>query len=452
MRDISKGFEVVQALKAAAAEAAKTAAAAEATASAETKSTVAAPSPGPPLPTSVTVKTDHSIVRKKPDLKVSRRAVVMKGARLAVFEIADGPGCSGGWFRVMAEGWICANDVTVSTLPPDGRDYPIVAAGEFTPWPYGFVREDTLEYRLRDGEREELREVLKGFGFGIEGTVKLSGISYFRTAEGTLIPRKDAGMTSNLSELAGLEVTDDIHWPVGFVVGRNAYAYAEPARLKKNRLGSVDRYKPFEILETVGKGRNTFYRFDQGTWLFAADVRIARTAPLPKGISPGEKWIDVDTFAQIITAYIGEKPVYVTPVSTGRFGSPTVKGEYRIWAKIAAIAMDNTDEELEETEVAATESTPPPPVETDTAPLPEDTGAHLYSLHDVPWSQFFFESYALHGVYWHNAFGNRRSHGCVNLSLRDAAWFYRFTEPQMPKGFWAIHTTAAHPGTLVRVR
>ena len=99
--------------------------------------------------------------------------------------------------------------------------------------------------------------------------------------------------------------------------------------------------------------------------------------------------------------------------------------------------MDNTDEELEEELVDAGTS---------------EEERHLYSLHDVPWTQFFFEDYALHGVYWHDRFGNRRSHGCVNLSPTDARWFYNWTEPRQPPGWWAIHASVNDEGTLVRVR
>jgi lipoprotein-anchoring transpeptidase ErfK/SrfK len=37
---------------------------------------------------------------------------------------------------------------------------------------------------------------------------------------------------------------------------------------------------------------------------------------------------------------------------------------------------------------------------------------------------FLVAGYGLHGTYWHNNFGSPMSHGCVNLSVSDAAWFY----------------------------
>jgi lipoprotein-anchoring transpeptidase ErfK/SrfK len=37
---------------------------------------------------------------------------------------------------------------------------------------------------------------------------------------------------------------------------------------------------------------------------------------------------------------------------------------------------------------------------------------------------YFYESYGLHGTYWHHNFGHPMSHGCVNLKTEDAQWLY----------------------------
>lgn len=65
--------------------------------------------------------------------------------------------------------------------------------------------------------------------------------------------------------------------------------------------------------------------------------------------------------------------------------------------------------------------------------LPEqDMNGYLlgydYYVEDVPYVQYFYEDYALHGAYWHNNFGIPMSHGCVNLSPIDAQWLYNFTD------------------------
>ena len=265
-----------------------------------------------------------------------------------------------------------------------------------------------------------------------------SGQKFFLTQEDTLVPGDAAGITRRVSNFSGIELYDKKVWPIGFVNSKTAWAYSKPSRTKQARIGKVDRYTAFLILQETGTGKDRYVRFDQQGWLWAGDVRVATHAPPPKDLAPGEKWIDVNTKTQIITAYEGQTPVYTTLISTGRMGdSRTIKGTFRIWAKVAAIAMDNTDEELEETEML------------DGGLLEE---RHLFSLHDVPWAQFFFENFALHGVYWHDRFGNRRSHGCVNMAPTDARWFFHWTEPRLPDGWWAMHKSPNDKGTLVRVR
>ena len=51
-----------------------------------------------------------------------------------------------------------------------------------------------------------------------------------------------------------------------------------------------------------------------------------------------------------------------------------------------------------------------------------------YIFENVPFTMVFSGYYALHSVYWHNAFGTSTSHGCINLSLADAQWLYTWAD------------------------
>jgi lipoprotein-anchoring transpeptidase ErfK/SrfK len=112
----------------------------------------------------------------------------------------------------------------------------------------------------------------------------------------------------------------------------------------------------------------------------------------------GERWIDVDITNQRLTAYVGQTPVFVAPVSTGIWKYPTVTGTYHIYVKYRAADMSG------------------------------GSGADYYYLRDVPYVMYFFRGYGLHGTYWHNNFGTPMSHGCVNLSIPDAEWLFNFAE------------------------
>jgi len=112
------------------------------------------------------------------------------------------------------------------------------------------------------------------------------------------------------------------------------------------------------------------------------------------------KWIDVDISEQRIRAYAGNQVVYTALVSTGREPNPTVIGQYRIWIKLRYDDMEGGSKEK----------------------------GDYYYLEDVPYVMYFYQGYGIHGTYWHNNFGTPMSHGCVNLTIADAAWFYNWAE------------------------
>ncbi|MGC4065470.1 MAG: L,D-transpeptidase [Polyangiaceae bacterium] len=70
-----------------------------------------------------------------------------------------------------------------------------------------------------------------------------------------------------------------------------------------------------------------------------------------------------------------------------------------------------------------------------TATMAGEDEDHAYEMREVPWVQYFSEGYALHAAYWHDGFGKPRSHGCVNLSPRDARFLFHFTNPGVPLGW-----------------
>jgi lipoprotein-anchoring transpeptidase ErfK/SrfK len=55
-----------------------------------------------------------------------------------------------------------------------------------------------------------------------------------------------------------------------------------------------------------------------------------------------------------------------------------------------------------------------------------------YYLPQVPWTMYFYQGYGIHGTYWHNNFGRRMSHGCVNLPIDQAEWFFNFASVGTP--------------------
>jgi L,D-transpeptidase catalytic domain len=147
----------------------------------------------------------------------------------------------------------------------------------------------------------------------------------------------------------------------------------------------------------------------------------------PSGVGVQERWVVVDTQSQTLVVYEGARPIFATLVSTGlaNASTETPTGEFRVWAKLATSDMNDTEREDVE---------------------------HNYSIESVPWVVFFHESIALHAAFWHDRFGDKRSHGCVNLSPRDARTVFDLLAPALPDGWYAIVSTGKQPGSRVIVR
>ena len=67
---------------------------------------------------------------------------------------------------------------------------------------------------------------------------------------------------------------------------------------------------------------------------------------------------------------------------------------------------------------------------------------HEFELRDVPWVMYFSSGYALHGAYWHDAFGRARSHGCVNLVTHRRALRLLLGRSTVPEHWHAAYTGA----------
>ncbi len=157
-------------------------------------------------------------------------------------------------------------------------------------------------------------------------------------------------------------------------------------------------------IDTTPVARGDLPLFDE--WLF-----LGANNPDPHGdpAAPGRKRIEVSLSEQMIRAYQGETLVTAPFVSTGIDPNGTDLGTFHVRLKYPKQDMQGftnaTGEVLGFGE--APEGTLP------------------YSVQDVPSVMYFnLEAEAFHGTYWHNNFGQKMSHGCVNLPLDVAAFLY----------------------------
>jgi lipoprotein-anchoring transpeptidase ErfK/SrfK len=142
-------------------------------------------------------------------------------------------------------------------------------------------------------------------------------------------------------------------------------------------------------------------------------LTVAERRDAPAGIGADEPWVHVDLSSQTLVLYRGTAPVYATMVSSGLEGHETPEGEFRIRRKLVSDTMSDPGSDL---------------------------GDDAYRIEDVPWTQYFEGSIALHAAFWHSQFGTTHSHGCVNLAPRDAHYLFLHTWPAVPDGWHGVST------------
>jgi L,D-transpeptidase catalytic domain len=155
------------------------------------------------------------------------------------------------------------------------------------------------------------------------------------------------------------------------------------------------------IYETAADEKGvSWYRVSEAPeltmWVQSAAVRKVAPVQFEQARFTG-KWVNVNLAQQVVTAYQDGVPVKVTLASTGTALHPTPPGVWRIFWRLPSQEMRGGSK----------------------------ANGDYYDLPNVPWVQYFQSSGdALHGTYWHDDFGRVHSHGCVNLSIPMAQWFY----------------------------
>lgn len=345
---------------------------------------------------------------------------IVGGTVVAWTALAAGDRACPAWVAIAPTGWVCATAVAPAAVAPAGVDYPSVAPGALLPGDYFQVTwDDTPAYStaaaIRAGEPRALlpaRVMVRS-----RGTVELDGLDYLQTGKG-LVPASEVAPLAP-STFAGIAVSATAGpWPLAFVAPHHpAIVRAAPAA----DAARIDQRAPRAVV-AVGREQGGWIEIAPDAWIAAAALRVVRPAPPPVGLDGAARWIDVDLEEQVLVAYEGARPVFATLVSTGRKAGTTPVGVYRIRAKAAVTGMAS------------------------------EAGARAtYDVGAVPWALRFRRGLFLHAAYWHDGFGDRRSHGCINLAPRDARHLYAWVTPAVPPG-WSELEIAIPDGVVVRVR
>lgn len=424
----------------------------------------------------------QTIIRARPDhdapiVGFARTGALLRRAGVA----ASTKGCAEGWYKVEPDGYVCLGKA--ATLDPE---HPILQLASVQPdrslplpYPYGRSRYPTppLYTKLpsieeqRLAERDLARHLTKRFATqwpDAQGTPPPSLL-----AQGELVPRpygypilkrdfmtgyaladsafafidvfeadgRAWGLSTDMSilpldrlepvhgsEFFGVVLGQDASLPVTFVRSSSQYLYEGSATLGVKPVRAIAMREAFHVSgEPVKIGGVQFLATRDGYLLkeHTRQVTIQPRREMPKWAKDDRLWIEVALLKQTLVAYRGTTPIFATLVSTGKdgLGDPetthsTPQGVFLIHTKHVTSTMSG--------EAADDE----------------------YDLRDVPYVQYFKDGYAFHAAFWHDAFGEPRSHGCINLSPADARHLFSVTDPPVPLRW---HSALSTRGTLVYV-
>jgi lipoprotein-anchoring transpeptidase ErfK/SrfK len=456
----------------------------------------------PPSVTSLRLRRSVA-VRAMPAEGAKRIGTVAQDTRVAWRGAAAGEGCAERWIEIEPRGWICERNLEPSERAPDGVELPKLPRGALVPGVYGKVvaaGARTVAQTAAGGAGGTKRALAGSVTVRREAEVVVGGRTFWRIAAGELLPAS-AVRPHEPSPWHGTRLGDDtgLALPIGFAIAadrreRTVAVWDRPdggtvvRRLPARSVVAIVEHEgseagagavagagaeagpeagagagagaeagavagagagaeagtgagagatvvagmgavPAAVLPSVElagaqtDAASASVRIGDGEWVRRADLRIVERAEPPPLTGEAERWIDVDLDRQVLVAYEGELPVYATLISSGSKKHPSETGIWRVWIKFAETDMSG--------QMA------------DEAP---------YSVATVPWTQFYAKDFALHTAYWHDRFGEARSHGCINLSPIDARFVYFWSAPDVPRGWSMAHGIAERPGSLVRVR
>jgi hypothetical protein len=184
----------------------------------------------------------------------------------------------------------------------------------------------------------------------------------------------------------------------------------DPSLGRRYRIYYDSIFRVVDVHVTEEQPRQVWYGLRDGltwsdvSWARAEHLRIVpaeEMSPLSPGVE--DKRILIELGKQRLTCFEGQQAVFDTRVSSGMPGLVTPAGTHRVLKKSATERMIGGE------------------------------GNNYYDLPGIGFVTYFTaKGVAVHGTYWHNDYGRRRSHGCVNVPTAAAQWVYRWTRPDVP--------------------
>lgn len=304
-------------------------------------------------------------------------------------------GCQKGWARLNSGGYVCTAHLKQTDKEPSisPKDNPEIGNGMER---YMVTKGGAISYKNRYQFQHRIQDkfLYRGAVLAVKRKINRGGTIYLVTREGRYVHGENVTRMSPIWSL-GQPVEPQKKSVVGYIIDDDTSVYAVPDETG-NALKKLPKFYRIEAHDLLSSADGWVLLPSGG---YVADTNIARVRNTETTYQPGtdEKWISVDLQEQIVSAFVGTTRIYVALASTGKTGN-TEAGKFRVKWKRRLQTMNLY-------------------------------GGHL-RFDDVQWVMYYIprRGFAIHTA-WHQNFGHPVSHGCVNLPLNDARWFYEWSTP-----------------------
>ncbi len=259
---------------------------------------------------------------------------------------------------------------------------------------YSFWRVMTEGPNVYDGPGGNvLRQMAAGYNF--VNVVETSGKDWVQIETGEWMQTADLDNRTP-SYFTGVRILNGLDSHFAWILGTHITSPYPGAEQSVETGRVVFRYDRVNIFaEAVDDEGWIWYMVGPNEWVEQRMVSMVSKIERPEDVEG--RWVAVDLYEQNLVAYEDDTPVFATIIATGLPGTDTNEGLFTVWARLERDGMSGA------------------------------TGAPTaYDLQSVPWVMYFDDSISLHGTYWHDDFGYRRSRGCVNMTISDAGFVYEW--------------------------
>ncbi len=279
---------------------------------------------------------------------------------------------------------------------------------------YRQVRQETDIYDMPNGA--VVGHIERGLNFVNAGQAQHGWVQIGRSQ---WVPQDAVGpINDTVSKFSGVLLPEGLpKVAFGWVVTTTQPSQT-PGAKPEPATASIKRYTPVNLFAVATRDSWNWYLIGPNQWVHEKQIARLRPVKRPDGVTG--KWFAVDLYEQTLTAYQGDTAVFATLISSGLPRWPTAEGLFKIWDRQVLVTM--------------------------TGGLGQPD---FYNLPQVPWALYFNKhDQSIHGTYWHDGFGFRRSHGCVNLSLTDAKWAFGWSSGETEAYAYIYHSGEYRQGAV----